>query len=135
MILRSLLKYLIPLLFLHFAYCCNMEEKVMEASSYECGPSFGYTSKVTGAVSTYLLTSDSNQDFNLPRQFSFANVLRPASSLQRSNECFKSNHELIKSGKNVNLNIVFILFKKLFADNLSLLCNTLRLSLLCVFII
>lgn len=107
----------------------------MEANSYECGPSSGYTSKVTGAVSTYLLTSDSNQDFNLPRQFSFANVLRPASSLQRSNECFKSNHELIKSGKNVNLNIVFILFKKLFADNSSLLCNTLRLSLLCVFII
>ena len=99
--MKKLLKYL--LFFLAAAVLWGEADKEMSSVTAEDVADIVMEKAISGTD-----ISQSDHEFSLPRQTSFANSQRAQSSVRRTNSVHRSNTEFAKSGKVVNAGLRYV---------------------------
>lgn len=99
--MKKLLKYL--LFFLAAAVLWSEADKEMSSVTAEDVADIVMEKAISGTD-----ISQSDHEFSLPRQTSFANSQRAQSSVRRTNSVHRNNTEFAKSGKVVNAGLRYV---------------------------
>lgn len=99
--MKKLLKYL--LFFLAAAVLWGEADKEMSSVTAEDVADIVMEKAISGTD-----ISQSDHEFSLPRQTSFANSQRAQSSVRRTNSVHRNNTEFAKSGKVVNAGLRYV---------------------------
>ena len=99
--MKKLLKYL--LFFLAAAVLWGAADKEMSSVTAEDVADIVMEKAISGTD-----ISQSDHEFSLPRQTSFANSQRAQSSVRRTNSVHRNNTEFAKSGKVVNAGLRYV---------------------------
>ena len=99
--MKKLLKYL--LFFLAAAVLWGEADKEMSSVTAEDVADMVMEKAISGSD-----ISQSDHEFSLPRQTSFANSQRAQSSVRRTNSVHRNNTEFAKSGKVVNAGLRYV---------------------------
>lgn len=99
--MKKLLKYL--LFFLAAAVLWGAADKEMSSVTAEDVADMVLEKAISGTD-----ISQSDHEFSLPRQTSFANSQRAQSSVRRTNSVHRNNTEFAKSGKVVNAGLRYV---------------------------
>lgn len=99
--MKKLLKYL--LFFLAAAVLWGAADKEMSSVTAEDVADMVMEKAISGTD-----ISQSDHEFSLPRQTSFANSQRAQSSVRRTNSVHRNNTEFAKSGKVVNAGLRYV---------------------------
>ena len=99
--MKKLLKYL--LFFLAAAVLWGEADKEMSSVTAEDVADIVMDKAISGTD-----ISQSDHEFSLPRQTSFANSQRAQSSVRRTNSVHRNNTEFAKSGKVVNAGLRYV---------------------------
>lgn len=99
--MKKLLKYL--LFFLAAAVLWGEADKEMSSVTAEDFADIVMEKAISGTD-----ISQSDHEFSLPRQTSFANSQRAQSSVRRTNSVHRNNTEFAKSGKVVNAGLRYV---------------------------
>ena len=99
--MKKLLKYL--LFFLAAAVLWGEADKEMSSVTAEDVADMVMEKAISGTD-----ISQSDHEFSLPRQTSFANSQRAQSSVRRTNSVHRNNTEFAKSGKVVNAGLRYV---------------------------
>ena len=103
--MKKLLKYL--LFFLAAAVLWGEADKEMSSVTAEDVADIVMEKAISGTD-----ISQSDHEFSLPRQTSFANSQRAQSSVRRTNSVHRNNTEFAKSGKVVNAGLRYVTHTK-----------------------